>query len=1063
LIRWRRRLSSIVTESEPRPIPGEATVSTRVVDETMLQPGEQIGHYLVVRRLDGGGMGEVFLARDRRLERDVALKVLPAEYRTDPERLAHIRREAITLASLNHPHIATIHGFEETARGEPVLVLELIEGKTLAEHLKQGPMAFSEALQVCAKIAEALEAAHGRGVIHRDLKPGNVMIGPHGLTKVLDFGLALRDRSEPPTDSGAPETPRITSSGDGGLTEPRSDDPTLGISSDGDFKEWRIAGTPGYMGPEQIGGHPLDARADIFAFGCVLFECLSGRPAFRAATLAEMLGRVLHAEPEWSLLPERAFPGVRSLLGRCLEKNVERRLPRIREARLEIEEVLGIRRAAAIRAGESEPLTPHNLREPLTSFIGRERELHVCVGILRETRLLTLIGSGGCGKTRLALHVAAQVRSEFPDGVWLVDLAPLSDDDRVAQALASLVGVREEPGAPLVGTLARHLETRRVLVVLDNCEHLLAASASLAATLLTSCPQLRVLATSRQLLGISEEHVRVVPPLEVPPAGGVVAPARVEENASVRLFAERGRMARPEFAVDERTTPAVIEICRRLDGVPLAIELAAARLRVLSIEQIRARLDDCFRLLAGGGKGLLPRHQTLLATLEWSETLLIDEERRLMRALSVFAGGWTLDGAVAVSNPDRDPFDTLDALSQLVDKSLVMVEPDLEVDQRYRFLDTVRRFAGERLAESGELAAFRDRHRDHFLSLAETAETRLWGPEQSRWLHRLESEHENLLAALTWCAERGEAEPALRLAGSLYRFWYTRGHHRLGRAALERALSLPGADSSLEPRARALYAAAGMAIFQGDSESARARYEEALAIYQRLGAENGVARTLIGLGMVASRRSDWPAARSWYGRSVELYRRIGDPRSLAVALHNLGDVEMRAGELEPARDWFEQSLESGRETGNQSVTAVTLASLGEVMARLGNLGTARRHLLESARLAAELKAWNSGLLALDGAAELALRIGQADSAAKLLAAANRSRVAADLAAEAGAREDDERRMRLARDALGMGRFDRAWSEGDALSFEPALDYLRAWLENLDPDHDLDRSSGTTGG
>ncbi|MGH3090644.1 MAG: ATP-binding protein, partial [Rubrobacteraceae bacterium] len=415
-----------------------------------------------------------------------------------------------------------------------------------------------------------------------------------------------------------------------------------------------------------------------------------------------------------------------------------------------------------------------NLPLELTSFIGREKEISEVKGLLEGTRLLTLTGSGGCGKTRLALEVAADVAKDFDDGAWWVGLASLSDADLAPKAAASALGARERPGRTLTEALSDHLRYRKLLLVLDNCEHVIASCAALADALLRFCPGLRVLATSREALGVAGEVSWPVPSLSLPDPGHPPSSESLARYEAPRLFVERA--AASTFAPTKRSAAAVAHLCHRLDGIPLAIELAAARTRVLSAEQIDARLDDCFRLLTTGSRTALPRQRTLQATMDWSHDLLDRDERTVFRRLSVFAGGFTLEAAEKVCAGDGiEEEDALDLLARLVDQSLGVFRGE-GGEARYRLLETIRQYGGEKLRESGEARATRRRHADFFHSLAEEAKPKLVGTEQASWLERLETEHDNLRATLGWLEEEGEAERGLRLATALLRFWWFRGH-----------------------------------------------------------------------------------------------------------------------------------------------------------------------------------------------------------------------------------------------------------------------------------------------
>ncbi len=1009
-------------------------MGSRADDSTARAAGEgartprftALGPYTIEGELGRGGMGVVYLARDTRLDRAVAIKMLPEALARDPEQLARFQREARLLASINHPNIATIHGLEQSERGDRFLILERLEGETLAERLRRGPLAVEEALGVCAQIAEALEAAHERDVIHRDLKPSNVMLGSRGRVKVLDFGLAKHvarragDEAATVTDAS-----RLTEAG-------------------------VVVGTPGYMSPEQILAQPHDRRADVFAFGCLLFECLSGRRAFGGEGMAQVTAAVLAGEPDWSALPDGLPEPLRALIERCLAKDPEQRLHDIAEARHAIEQSSGAPSLATARAVPVAAGPRHNLPPQLTSFVGREREVGDCRRLLAEARLLTLTGAGGCGKTRLALRLAEGLLDDFPHGVWFVDLAPLADAARVPHAVAAAVGVREEPGKVPAETLAAFLATRRALIVLDNCEHLLPACAGLALALLAACRELKLVATSREGLAVAGEQAYAVPTLSLPPAGGALDPDAIAASEAARLFVERARLVQSGFELDARNAPVVAEICRRLDGIPLAIELAAARVRVLAVEEIRSRLDDRFRLLTGGSKTALPRHQTLRATIQWSHDHLTGDERQLLRGLAVFAGGWTLEAAAAVCGATRDEFEVLDLLTHLVDKSLAIVDRATGPGSRYRILETVRQYALEKLDDAGEGAATRARHLGFYLALAERAEPELWGPQQGAWLARLEVEHENLLAALAWCdLAEGGADMALRLAGSLWRFWSIHGHYRLGRRALSEALALPGATARGLARARALYGDGYLALWQGDDAEARALFEQGLAISREIGDRQGMALSLSGLGLAAKDQGDYAAARAFYEESLALYRAIGHKRGVAAVLNNLAAIAWAQEDYAAAGPLYEEGAAIGREAGDRDLVVVTLTGVGWVATRSGRLDEARARLLECLRLIRELGAKLRGAYALEAAGALASARGERGRATRLYGAAGALRETIGAPADLSWRESQAAIVAGLERALGEAPFARRWASGRTLPFESAVDYAIDWLERDD--------------
>jgi len=983
-----------------------------------LSPGTRFGPYQIVAPLGAGGMGEVYRARDTRLQREVAVKTLPVAFSSDPDRLHRFIREARVLASLNHPNIDAIYGLEELPSGERFLILELIEGETLAERLKRGALGIPEALKVCGAIAEALEAAHERGVIHRDLKPGNVMLTSRGTVKVLDFGLARHSGLSAESEATISATTMLRT--ETGL----------------------VLGTPGYMSPEQVRGAGQDRRTDIFAFGCVLLECLTGRRAFQGLTAADAMVAVLTVEPSWSALPPDTPRQIRELLARCLEKDPQQRLRDIGDARIEIEEARGTRQAAAAAGAP-----PHNLPKELTSFVGRERELSECRALFGETRLFTLAGVGGCGKTRLALKLAESLLEEHPDGTWFVELAPLSDPERVPLAVAAALGVREEPGKPILDSLARHLTDKRTLVVLDNCEHVLAACATLSERLLTSAAHLKLLVTSREGLGVKGERPYSVLSLSVPGPDLERDPRAVEASDAARLFVDRARFVAPDFRLTEKTAPAVAEICRRLDGIPLAIELAAARVRVLSVDQVRAKLDDRFRLLTGGSKTALPRHQTLRATIQWSYDHLAPEEQRLVRLLAVFAGGWALDAATAVAGDGADEFEVLDLLTHLVDKSLVVVEREAGGEARYRMLETVRQYAQERLNEAGEAGEARTRHLDFFLASAVEADSEIMGPEQTKWVARLERDHENVLSAHTWCDRaEGGAEKGLQLVAATRAFWHSRGLNELGLRVMREALGRKGAESPTRVRAVVLSGAGWFASRLSVYAEAHSLLEESLSISRALGDMAVTATSLRRLGIVAHEQGYSAEARGFYEESITISRQIGDKHLLCWGLNNLATIFMDEGAFEAAGSLVEEALALEREVGNPWGVAILLMNLADVAIQRGDLGAARGRLVESAALAEETGASWVGQGVLNTVAQLAATLGEGAFAARLFGV---SEVLRERMGERRSPPDEQRiapLMARARSELGESAFAAAYAAGGSLSYQDAIAEARAWLE-----------------
>jgi predicted ATPase/class 3 adenylate cyclase len=588
---------------------------------------------------------------------------------------------------------------------------------------------------------------------------------------------------------------------------------------------------------------------------------------------------------------------------------------------------------------------PNNLPAQPTPLVGREREAAAAVALLGrdDVRLLTLTGPGGTGKTRLGLQVAADLLEAFPDGCWFVDLAPLADPALVPSAIASVLGVREEGGRPLAEALADHLRDKALLLVLDNLEQLLPAAAPGIGGLLAACPGLTVLATSRAPLRLRAEREWPVPPLGLPDRARLPPLDRLTQYAAVRLFAERAQAVRPDFAVTTANAPAVAEICWRLDGLPLAIELAAARVKAFPPEALLRRLERRLGALTGGARDLPLRQQTLRGAIAWSHDLLGEAERVLFRRLAVFAGGATLEAAEAVAGPDGEA-DVFGALASLVDQSLVRQGEGPgalpEGEPRFSMLETIREYGLEQLERSGEAEEAHERHATFFLALAEAAEGELGGPAQGAWLGRLEDEHANLRAALGWALER-EPGTALRLGGALRGFWEARGHLTEGRGWLERALA-GGGGAPAELRAKGLRGAGYLAYRQGDYERAVTQFGEGLALNRALGDRAGIANSLTNLGVVAHRRGEPDRAAALYEEGLGLCRELGDRAGIARSLVNLGAVALDRGEPDRAATLLEESLGLARGLGVGDVVLEGLEGLAAVAARAGRPVAATR-------------------------------------------------------------------------------------------------------------------------
>ncbi len=679
-----------------------------------------------------------------------------------------------------------------------------------------------------------------------------------------------------------------------------------------------------------------------------------------------------------------------------------------------------------------------NLPTAPTSFVGRLAELAELRQLLSTTRLLTLIGPGGCGKTRLAAQTATDLATEFADGVWWCDLVSVADPAYVPQAVAVALRLSDPAGRQPLDVLAEALQKQRLLLVLDNCEHLLAACAALAHALLVACPGVTILATSLQPLGLTHERVWPTPPLQFPPTHpGPDVLEVMQRYDSARLFVERAREALPDFTLDATNAVVVATICRQLDGLPLALELAAARVRLLTVEQIAVRLDDAFHLLTRGTQAHSPRHQTLRATLDWAYQFLTEPEQVLLKRLSAFAGSFTLEMVEAVCEPraehgdlrksgPEDQFSILDLLSDLTDKSFVSPLPRGEQrEARYRLLEPVRQYAREKLEESGEASEIRTRMLEWAVTLAEQAQSKLGGPEQADWLARLDAEQDNLRAALGWVRTSRESEQGLRLAAALWFFWIMRGQLAEGRGWLAELLA---SDAGLPQthaaplRARALYCAAALALRQGDYENAEQLAADSLNMQRALGDSAGISTALNVLAILATERGDHDRAVELHEEVQKLRRELNDLVGLSTSLINLGVIARSQGNYRRAAEIYEEALAIKRRVGDKTNTALALNNLAEIALFQGDYPRAAVLSEESLAISRESDSKNGVAAALNNLGAAARQLGNlnraealfSESADMLLATGQKARAA--LA-----------RLNLGDIARDQGDLQRAWT------------------------------------
>lgn len=740
---------------------------------------------------------------------------------------------------------------------------------------------------------------------------------------------------------------------------------------------------------------------------------------------------------------------------------------------------------------------PHNLPIQLTSFVGREKEIREIRGLLGRTRLLTLTGAGGAGKTRLSLQVAADLGESYAKGVWFIELAPLSDPALVAGTVAATLGVREQPGQPILDALIEYVRAQEMLLVLDNCEHLIDACAHLADALLRACPHVRVLATSREALGIAGETTWIVPSLSLPDAQQPRPTfADLSQYEAVQLFVARAVAVQPNFKLTELNAAAVAHVCQHLDGIPLAIELAAARVKVLQTAEIAARLDDRFRLLATGNRTALPRQQTLRGAIDWSYELLSEEERVLLRRLSVFAGGCTLEAAewvigsreqVAGSKQDSLPTtyyllpatSILDLLSHLVDKSLVIVDQQGD-ETRYGMLETIREYAFEKLRQADEINLLRTRHLEFFLQFAQTAEPHFYHGGAVEWLDRTQRELDNVRAALAWSFESQDWERGLGVAAQLFEFWRHRAYWSEGRSWMTKFLELPGKARPSARAARAFADASFLAFIANDYVEAERLTDASFAILRTVQDRPAYAHALLMRGRIREVQDDLPAAMACYQESLQISTELKDDLEAAYALHGMGIVEAELGNFARGEELLASSLALSRQQQNHLWMVYTLMQLGNLsfeqqnwqqasirfnetleLARAaklkpgiawmlqwlgtlavyaGDYARAREMLTESIQLADAIGSRACIFSCLEEFAALAAAQGQYRRAARLLAASIALMETITMRRNDRERETQEQSIADIRRAMEQADFDRAWAEGRAMTQEQAIAY-----------------------
>jgi predicted ATPase/class 3 adenylate cyclase len=753
-------------------------------------------------------------------------------------------------------------------------------------------------------------------------------------------------------------------------------------------------------------------------------------------------GQILLTQASYELVRRHVVPGI------TLRDLGERRLKDLIRPE-HVYQLIALGLPANFQPLNTLDLRPNNLPVQLTSFIGREPQMAEVKGRLSAARLLTLSGAGGTGKTRLALQVAADELDTFSDGVWLVELAPLSDPGLVPQSVATALGVREEVGRPRLATLTDALRARHLLLLLDNCEHVVEACARLADGLLRACPELKILATSREALRIAGETTYQVPSLAFPERvddravrSATHDATRITQYEAVRLFIDRAVVVATNFAVTDINAPAVAQICRRLDGIPLAIELAAARVRSISAEQIAARLDDQFHLLTGGSR-TLQRHQTLRALIDWSHDLLTEPERALLRRLSVFAGGWTLEAAEAVCSDDPSQgfilsAAVMDLLDGLVNKSLVAVTPE-QPTMRYQMLETIRQYARERLAASNEERQVRAQHLEYFLGLAQSGEIDVVGREDPVYFQVLETELDNLRAALDWSLTGHKApEDALRLAGTL-RFLWNISYQTEGMKWLTAALE-KNEHAVAGLRAKTLNGIALVASYQGNYPQMKTVCKESAVLAHEANDKHETALALELLGVATAMEGDLEDGISLLQQTRNLARQEDDKWMQGFHCVDLGYAVMRKGDYSDAETIFNQGVKVSREIGMKINEAYCLTFLAALKMRKKKFRQARNDLKESARIFIDVRDTFGPMMSLIYFAELAKAESKPEVAAKLFAAVAAICKAAGTTIFPLERATLDRSVTELRTELLEASFNAAWVEGQAMTLAQALAY-----------------------